>query len=107
VNRNLTNVVTTPVTNIPNPQNSLQVRLYPNPVLKNAIIEITIPESGYVEIDLLNSTGQRIMNVHKGFLIKGDHKLFFTSRNKKLSPGNYNIRLIDGNKTRTVKLVLQ
>jgi hypothetical protein len=106
LNRNLTNAVTTPVTNIPNPQNSLQVRLYPNPVLKNATIDITIPVSGFVDIDLVNSSGQRIMIIHQGFLIKGNHKIFFTSRNKKPSPGNYNLRVIAGNKTRIVKVVL-
>ena len=107
LNRNITNAVTTPVSNLPNPQNGLYARIYPNPVYKNAIIEITIPESGFVEVELLSSTGQRIMNIHNGFLIKGDHKLFFTGKSKKPSPGSYNIRLIAGNKTRIIKVVLQ
>src|SRR5437773_7905864 len=57
LNRNVVSTIATPVTSINIPGNNLLIKVYPNPVLKNAAIDVTVPESGKVEIDLFNVAG--------------------------------------------------
>jgi hypothetical protein len=107
LNRNITNAVTTPVTNIIGASNKLQIKMVPNPVISDSYLELNTPESGNVEIGLYNAFGQKIMTLHNGFLIKGSHKLFFTNKNKKLAAGSYMLSVHSKNNTSSLKIVLQ
>jgi hypothetical protein len=107
LNRNIINAVTTPVSNIIGPGNKLQMKMYPNPVQTNSYLEINVPESGVVEIDLYNTIGQKILTLHNGFLIKGNHKLFFTNKNKNLAAGSYLLSVHAKNNSGSIKIVLQ
>ena len=107
LNRNIINAVTTPVSNVIGPGNKLQMKMYPNPVQINSYLEINVPESGIVEIELYNTVGQKILTLHNGFLIKGNHKLFFTNKNKNLAAGSYMLSVHAKNNTGSIKIVLQ
>lgn len=106
LNRNVVSTVTTPVPVVNAPGNSLVIKLYPNPVLKNALIDINIPESGNVEMDLLNVVGQEVMKVHSGFLSKGVHHINMNNY-KNLSAGTYILRVNTKISTGTIKIVLK
>ncbi len=82
LNRNVVSTIATPVTVINAPGNNLFVKMHPNPVLQNAAIDITIPESGNVQVDLLNIAGQKLENIYSGFLSKGEHIIPFNNNNK-------------------------
>jgi len=106
LNRNVVNTVTTPVSFVNVPGNNLQVKVYPNPVLQNAVINIAVPETGTVQIDMLNITGQKIKNVYSGFLSKGTHD-FNLDNSSRLSKGVYLLKVNTRTSTGTVKIVLQ
>lgn len=106
LNRNVVNTVTTAIPNINLPGNGFSVKLLPNPVFSEAWIQMNIPETGNVRIELLNTTGQKVADIHSGFMVKGNNQVLF-QKNNKLSSGVYLIKISTKNLTRTVNLVLQ
>jgi hypothetical protein len=106
LNRNVVNTVVTPVSFVNLPADQLVIKVYPNPVLQTAVIDVNIPESGNVQMDLLNSLGQKIMNVHAGFLNKGNHSLGLDN-NKKLSSGTYLLKVQTKTSNGIIKIVVQ
>jgi len=106
LNRNVVSNIVTPVTSINVPGSSLSVKLYPNPVLKNAALEVNTPESGTVQIDLLTITGQKLQSIYSGFMVKGLHTLA-VDKNEKLSAGMYLLRVSTKTSAGTVKFILK
>jgi hypothetical protein len=105
LNRNLVNAVVTAVTDIIATGNNLLVNVYPNPVQSNSVIDANIPENGKVQINLLNTLGQKTAIIYSGFLTKGKHQLLFNKDVMNLPSGNYLLQVESKNKTNTVKLV--
>ena len=106
LNRNVSSNIVTPVTSINLPGNDLKIRVYPNPVQENAVIDLTIPETGQVQVDLMNIMGQKIQNVQSGFLLKGNYIIDF--KNEKAIPaGVYLVKVITKTTTGTAKIILK
>ncbi|MCU0426896.1 MAG: T9SS type A sorting domain-containing protein [Candidatus Kapabacteria bacterium] len=51
------------------------LQVYPNPVEESATLSYTIPRSSHVKIDIVNSLGQSVTNVHNSELPAGNHTL--------------------------------
>jgi hypothetical protein len=79
--------------------------MLPNPVLQNAVIDITVPEAGNMQIDLLNINGQKISNIYSGFLLKGDHTVNFTKKN--LPAGMYMLKVNSKISSGAIKIVVK
>jgi 1,4-alpha-glucan branching enzyme len=105
LNRNLINAVITPVPGITNPGAVLEMKVVPNPVQDNSVIEINIPENGKLTVDLWNETGQKVSTVFSGVLSKGKHTLPFNQANGKLWSGTFLLKAQLKNKMNTCKLV--
>ena len=106
LNRNVVSTIATPVTSINIPSNNLLIKVYPNPVLKSAAIDVTVPESGKVEIDLFNVAGQTLRNIYSGFLVKGAHTINF-GNTERLAAGMYVIKVNMKTSTGALKFVLK
>lgn len=106
LNRNVVSNIATPVTSIVAPGNNLLMKLYPNPVSKSATVEVIVPASGKVEMDLINVAGQEVMKVYSGFLPKGTHVINFEP-NLRLSGGMYLLRAQTKASGTTIKLILK
>ncbi len=107
LNRNVNNVVATPVSNINNPANTFRVSVYPNPVTTDGVIEIENKETGLANLQLYNQTGQKIKDQSLGTLIKGIHKIILSaSERKKVAPGVYWLRVQIKNQVQTQKIIL-
>jgi glycosidase len=107
LNRNVTNVVTTPVTNINNQPLTFKVNVYPNPLVENGVLEIEIEESGAASMQLYNQSGQKVFERSLGVLAKGLHKISLDkSERKNFSPGIYLLRISVKNSAQTKKLLL-
>jgi hypothetical protein len=106
LNRNVVSNIVTPVTSINIPGSNLSVKLYPNPVFKDAALELTTPESGMVQIDLLTITGQELRNIYSGFMVKGLHTLA-VEKNEKFSAGMYLLRVSTRTSAGTIKFILK
>jgi 1,4-alpha-glucan branching enzyme len=107
LNRNLTNVVITPVSGITGPGNQLLLNVYPNPVQPASILEIDVPQSGKVQAELLNSLGQKITTIFTGSLSKGKHNLSLADKTGYLPGGSYLIKVQANTKTSIIKIAIQ
>ncbi len=107
LNRNLTNVVITPVSGLNNPGNQLWATIYPNPAIANSVLEIDVPQNGNVLVDLLNNMGQKIKTVFAGTMTKGKHNLNLEEKINNVPAGVYLLRIQAANKVLPVKLVRQ
>jgi len=107
LNRNLINAVTTPVTGTVNPGNQLTATVFPNPVQPNSVLEIYVPQTGKVQVDLYNSTGQKIGTVFSGTLSRGKQRLTLSDKINNLAAGTWMLQVKAQANTASVKLVIQ
>ena len=107
LNRNLVNAVVTPVTNNNTPGNQLLATVYPNPVQSNSVLDIDVPQTGKVQVDLLNNLGQKIKTVFSGNFSRGKHSIYLTDKINNLPAGTYLLNVQSVNKATSVKLVIQ
>jgi len=107
LNRNVTNITTTPVTDILNQGKTFRVSVYPNPVINDAILEIENKETGTASFELFNVSGQKIKEKSLGVLVRGLHQISFTGIDKAFLPsGIYLIRVRVKNEIQTEKIIL-
>jgi hypothetical protein len=105
VNRNVNNVAVTPVINIPSVGNTLEARIYPNPVVSSYMLEVNLPVAGDLRADLYNITGQFITTLHDQFHAKGNHQL--NMKALELNRGNYFIRVSSKQLSKTISVTIQ
>jgi hypothetical protein len=83
-------------------EDKLQIKIYPNPVVSTAKVEVTVP-SGISHISLIDPLGRVVRIIHSGQLLEGMHT--FSIEKENLSRGNYYIRLQHKNGQKTAGLV--
>jgi 1,4-alpha-glucan branching enzyme len=105
LNRNVVSSIVTPVSAINSPGSNLFVRMLPNPVLESAVIDLTVPEAGNMQINLLNIQGQKVCDIYSGFLSKGEHTINFTKKN--LPGGVYMLKVNSKISTGAIKIVVK
>jgi 1,4-alpha-glucan branching enzyme len=105
VNRNVNNVMTTPVADVPWDELSLEAKVYPNPIASSFNIEVKLPKADNIRIDLYNASGQFVRTVHKRFLVKGTHRLDMNDLN--VSKGIYFLKLQTKQETKTISVTVQ
>jgi 1,4-alpha-glucan branching enzyme len=108
LNRNLVNAVVTSTGGTASASSyGLSASLFPNPVNGNAVLEVNVPESGKVQIDLYNQLGQRINTVYSDRLSKGIHRLPLTGKVEKLPAGSYLLSVQHAGVNVSVKMIIQ
>jgi 1,4-alpha-glucan branching enzyme len=75
LNRNVNNVTSTPVVNVPWNGTTLEALAFPNPSASNFTVEIKLPQRSAVSIDLYSHTGQYIAQVYNGFAGSGTRQI--------------------------------
>jgi hypothetical protein len=105
VNRNVNNLTSTPVSNVPWNGSTLQARLYPNPVQASYMVELALPQSGTVSIALYNSTGQFVSTLYTGFLQKGERKV--PLQRPAFNTGTYFLKVQAKGENKTIPFTLQ
>jgi 1,4-alpha-glucan branching enzyme len=105
VNRNVNSITTTPVSNVPWNGTALAVKLYPNPVRSAYTVEVAMPQSGNLTIQLYNSTGQYLRTVYKGFLQKGERQV--PLQRPAMPTGTYLLKLETKGEIKTIPFTLQ
>lgn len=107
LNRNLINAVTTPVTTNSLPGNQILASVYPNPAQPNSVLAIDLPQASKMQVDLMNSVGQKLNTVFSGTLSRGKHSIQLTNKINNLPAGTYLLSVQSVNKVTPVKLVIQ
>jgi len=105
VNRNVNNVAATPVPNVPWDENDLQAKTYPNPASSDFTLELNLPKSNKVQVDLYSMSGQYLSTLYEGFLIKGRHQL--AMKKKTVLNGTYYVRVTTQSATKTIPVTFQ
>jgi 1,4-alpha-glucan branching enzyme len=105
VNRNVNNLTTTPVSNVPWNGTSLAVTAYPNPVQASYTVDVSLPQSGNTTILLYNNMGQYMRTVYSGFLPKGERQL--SLQRPPVAKGTYFLKLQVKAETKTIPITLQ
>ncbi|HYO20909.1 MAG TPA: T9SS type A sorting domain-containing protein, partial [Flavisolibacter sp.] len=106
VYRNVNNVVSTPVTNVPWNGVTLEAKAYPNPLAHTSYsLEIKTPQSGKTTVELYNSVGQFVSTVYNGFLTSGTRVLSLPAL--QMPRGTYFLKVRAKGETKTISLTLQ
>jgi 1,4-alpha-glucan branching enzyme len=84
---------------------ALEVGVNPNPLSSGSMLDIGMPESGQVEVRLVNVAGQHYAPVFSGVLNKGKHRLPFADKINNLPSGIYFLKVRANDQTRLVKVL--
>ena len=87
LNRNLTNVVITPVSGLNGSGNQLQANVYPNPGHSISVLDIIVPQNGTLQVNLFNNLGQKMRSIFSGMVTKGKHSLDISDKITNLAAG--------------------
>ncbi len=77
---------------------------YPNPFNPTTNISFSIQKAGKVELSVYNMLGQKVSTLINAPLTAGTHSVTFDAQN--LSSGVYLYRIVSGNQTKTMRMVL-
>ena len=78
--------------------------IYPNPFNPATEINFSVPSDSYVRLSVYNVQGQEVDVIHEGFQSSGAHSYSWNASD--MSSGVYYVRLVSGNKAKTMKAVL-
>ena len=78
---------------ITNIKNGFGIKISPNPVNGDAVIDYLVPGNGTVNISLINSVGQRVQILFSGSKNQGQYQLNLLNQLSGLNAGNYFIKL--------------
>jgi hypothetical protein len=106
VNRNVNSITATPVNDIPATGTVLAAKVYPNPIKAASWLELYIPQSSTVTVNLLNNVGQHITTLRQQFLIKGNHTVPLTAISH-IVAGNYYLTIHTKNEQKTIPILIQ
>ncbi|HKR05034.1 MAG TPA: PKD domain-containing protein [Bacteroidia bacterium] len=81
------------------------VDINPNPVHNQAVITISMPEKGIININVYDALGRKINSLAENFLSdEGDHE--YSLDVSSFTPGFYFVKVFDGNQEKTLKLIV-
>ncbi|MBL7701999.1 MAG: T9SS type A sorting domain-containing protein [Ferruginibacter sp.] len=81
------------------------IKISPNPVSSQAIIDYLIADNGNVSIEIVNPLGQHVATVLKTSQIRGQYQMAVTHQMDKLAKGIYYLRLIQNRRGNVVKFI--
>ncbi len=82
---------------------------YPNPFNPTTTIEFDLPENAYIQLEIFNLMGQKVITLADGMRSAGTYRISWDGRdmyNKNVTSGIYFYRLIIGNVTKVRKMIL-
>jgi 1,4-alpha-glucan branching enzyme len=105
VNKNVNNLATTPVINVPWNGNDLDAKVYPNPVSSDFTLELNLPQTSGVHAQLYSTLGQPITIMYDGTLVKGTHQVPLKRRS--VAKGIYYLKITTKTATKTIQVTFQ
>ncbi|MBK8788471.1 MAG: fibronectin type III domain-containing protein [Chitinophagaceae bacterium] len=90
---------------ITNLKNGYGIKISPNPVTGNALIDYIIADNGRVSIEVFNPQGQRVQTLLNTSQIRGQYQISVTSQLSMLAKGVYILELKQHGRGNVVKFV--
>ncbi len=79
--------------NIENTKDGYGIKISPDPVIGNAVIDFIVPTFGTVTITLFNAYGQRLQLLYSAYHFQGQYMFTITDQLNNLPKGSYFLRL--------------
>lgn len=76
--------------------------VYPNPVVNTATINFNLPESGNVNVTLIDAVGNTVANIYSGSIDAGSQSVDFNANG--FTSGNYFVKVVSGNYNKVLRL---
>ncbi len=108
VNRNVTNVITTPVFDIPGTSSKLKINVYPNPINTSSQVSIEMPASGSLRIEVANALGQTQSIYNAGYRAKGVYQFSVNDITQNFpvsTKGIYFLKVVFNGNVHTIKMM--
>lgn len=86
-----------------NLKNTLQNKIFPNPVKDVATVELNLTASAKVNVQVVSRDGKVLINADKGTLNQGTQQVFINTQS--LAKGSYIVKVTAGDKTFTQSLI--
>jgi len=86
-------------------KNGFGIKISPNPVQSDAIIDYIVPGNGTVSITVINAYGQKMMVLYNAMQLSGQYTLSLTSQLSGLAKGCYFLRLQQNGKGHYVQFI--
>jgi len=108
------NFVLTSSTGVTNRERGIKPRTihlaqnFPNPFNPSTTISFELPQAAQVEVDILNTMGQRVRSLVNGYFGAGEHQVTWDGRDdagQKVSSGVYFYMLKAGSVVKTMKMI--
>ncbi len=90
---------------ISNLKNGYGIKISPNPVTGNALIDYVIADNGRVNIEVVNPQGQRVQTLLSTSQIRGQYQIAVTHQFDELAKGVYFLLLKQNGRSNVVKFV--
>ncbi|MEJ7911754.1 MAG: alpha-amylase family glycosyl hydrolase, partial [Chitinophagaceae bacterium] len=105
LNRNLndSSITTAPQT----PANSLEAKVFPNPVTAGFTLELDLPQAGQTKVVLISTAGQVIKVIRESVLPPGKQRININRKALPAAAGVYYFRIVAGSQTKILKVSLQ
>jgi hypothetical protein len=87
----------------------LGVRVLPNPIVRSALFQLTVPAPSRLKAEIIDVTGRRVATLADGHFLAGEHELQWDGRGSdgaRSPAGVYFLRLHSGSEEITKRLVL-
>jgi hypothetical protein len=85
---------------------AMRLKTYPNPVRETATITLQNEQAGIVRIFLVNTYGQKLLEVFEGFLEPGIHEFVLTTLREGFGKGVYFVVAARGDEKATERLLI-
>jgi hypothetical protein len=86
------------------PNQSFNIGVYPNPVIKQANIDFNLKEGGEVIYSIFDMNGRMVRTAKTGFLLQGKHQIQLNAEG--LKAGTYLLKLQSGKQVNAVKILV-
>ena len=83
----------------------INIQIYPNPFIDNAIINYSISKKSFVDIGLYDLSGEKITNLYSNLKDKGIYTLNINAEKLSMKPGTYFIGILIDDKLSMKKLI--
>jgi 1,4-alpha-glucan branching enzyme len=110
INQNIAGGLVTDTRDVIASNNEFKLSVYPNPVSRSATVRYELPNSGQVNIQLINLQGQVVASKNMGFQLKGIQLFELNRTNFAATPllaGQYILQVRVGNVVRNEKIMVQ
>ena len=84
---------------------ALEAKTYPNPSQSSLMLDISMPQSQQVRVEIFATTGQYISSLYNRFLPRGNHTL--NLNRPTLARGSYFMKITTRNATKTLPVTFQ